>query len=327
MDNSRVRWMLAFDSSCGACRTISSIVFGACDGKLEVVPLGRQDVRDWRERALGRDAPWAPTLLAVRRAEGGRSKGDDARVKAWTGAGIALPLARRLGPRSTLAVLRALGQARAEGAKASTGGRALMGRAQFLRLGGGVAVAAAVLLKGTTPAFAQGKDQATAREWVRAHADRLPTRYGDVAALPLAHRRAVFAALPAKARSALWVEHIERFRADHQGLTPGQASVVEQAHALASKVSTFEFERGRRGAEEAPDLDARAVAAFGATSARALLATLGPAEALALPDCECNVFSDYCINSGCVYVQNTCEYDSSGCGKLWTWACDGLCYG
>jgi hypothetical protein len=220
-------------------------------------------------------------------------------------------------------VLRALGQARAEGAASRDG----LGRAQFLRLGGGLAVAAAVLVKGTTPAFAQDKDAAAAQEWVRAHADRLPTRYGDVAALPVAHRRAVFAALPAEARSALWVEHIDRWRSAHPDLTPAQAGVVDRARAVASKVSTFEFERGRRGTEEIRRIDADARDAFEPATSNALLATLGPAEAVALPDCECNTYSDKCWSSDCIWVQNSCVHSDSGCGSLWTWSCNGLCYG
>lgn len=319
MRDSGVRWMLAFDSSCGACRTISSIVYEACDGKLEVVPLGRQDVRDLRERALGPDAPWAPTLLAVR---GGEGAGPDTGVRAWTGAALAVPLARRLGPRSSVKVLRALGQARAE----ATTGRGRLGRAEFLRLGGGLAVAGAVLVKGTTPAFARDKDAAAAQEWVGRNADRLPTRYDDVAALPVAHRRAVFQALPAEARSALWVEHIDRWRSAHPGLTPAQARVVDRARAAAADVSTFRFERGRRGTEEMLRIDADARAAFEPAASNALLATLGPVEAAALPDCECNTYSDKCWSSSCIWVQNSCVRSDSGCGTLWTWSCNGLCY-
>ncbi|MEV3969512.1 bacteriocin fulvocin C-related protein [Streptomyces sp. NPDC050698] len=315
MRDSGVRWMLAFDSSCGACRAISSLVYEACDGKLEVVPLGRQDVRDRRERALGADAPWVPTLLAV-------DGGEGARVRAWTGPGLAVALARRLGPRSSVRVLRALGRARSE----STPARGRLGRAEFLRLGGGLAVAAAVLVKGTTPAFARDRDAAAAQDWVREHTGRLPTRYDDVAALPLAHRRAVHAALPAGVRSALWVEHIDRWRATHADLTPAQARVVERARAAASRVSTFEFERGRRGTDEILRIDEAAEAAFEPAEAHALLATLGPAEAAALPDCECNTYSDKCWGSSCIWVQNSCVRSDSGCGTLWTWSCNGLCY-
>ena len=95
---------------------------------------------------------------------------------------------------------------------------------------------------------------------------------------------------------------------------------------MASDVSSFEFERGRRGAEVAPALDADAVAAFGASSAYALLGMLGPTDAANLPDCECNIWSVYCGGGSCIESPNTCEWDDSGYGRLWTWDCNGLCY-
>ncbi|MCK8438861.1 bacteriocin fulvocin C-related protein [Streptomyces sp. D2-8] len=160
----------------------------------------------------------------------------------------------------------------------------------------------------SAPAFARGGDEAAAQEFVRAHAGRLPTRYDEVAALPLAHRRAVHSALPPAKRSALRVEHIDRWRSAHPDLTPAQA------RAVASDVSTFEFERGRRGTDEILRVDAAAEAAFEPAAANALLATLGPAEAAALPDCECNTYSDKCWGSSCIWVENPCVRSDSGCG-------------
>ena len=40
-------------------------MFHACDARLDVVALGRADVRAWRLSALVPDAPWAPTLMKV----------------------------------------------------------------------------------------------------------------------------------------------------------------------------------------------------------------------------------------------------------------------
>ncbi len=102
MSLSETRWVLAFDASCATCRQVSAVVVQACEGRLEVLPLSRPDVRSWREQALGAEPRWVPTLLRV--------EGDKAR--AWTGVGMAMPLARRLGPAATVRVLRGLGQMR-----------------------------------------------------------------------------------------------------------------------------------------------------------------------------------------------------------------------
>ncbi|MFF8397833.1 bacteriocin fulvocin C-related protein [Streptomyces sp. NPDC016172] len=101
----------------------------------------------------------------------------------------------------------------------------------------------------------------------------------------------------------------------------------------------------RRGTDEILriDADADAEAAFEPAAANALPATLGPGEAAALPDCrtaglpdcrtaglpdcECNTYSDKCWGSSCIWVENWCVRSDSGCGTLWTWSCNGLCYG
>lgn len=322
---SEVRWMLAFDASCATCRAVSSIVFNACAARLEVVALGRADVRAWRASALGPDAPWAPTLLKVTTEAGdlgeapARSASDGREsVRAWTGPSMTYQLLRRLGPRATVRVLRALGEARA-GTTTSPAGTGAS-RAQFLRVAGGLAVASTILFKGGTPAFAQGQDAAAADTWVEAHAGRLPTTYADVTALPLAHRRAVHAALPPAARSRLWVEHIDRFRAAHPQLTARQTTVLERARTTAADPATFQ--RRLLARPQHSDLTESAIAAFGKEQAVQLLATLGPSEALA-QDCSCSSFSDACIFSDC--IGGGCTISDGGCGQFWIWDCDGTC--
>ncbi|MDH6214242.1 hypothetical protein M2283_001525 [Streptomyces pseudovenezuelae] len=313
---SDVRWMLAFDASCPACRAVSSIVFNACDGRLEVVALGRSDVRAWCATALGPDAPLAPTLLKVS-GTGGDTAVDGESVRAWTGPSMTLQLMRRLGPRAAVRVLQALGDAREENRAATGTGSS---RAQFLRVTGGLAVATTILFKGGTPAFAAGKDAEAADAWVAAHAGRLPTAYADVTALPLAHRRAVHAALPPAARSRLWVEHIDRFRAAQAHLTSRQSTILERARKAASDTATFQRPAAARPRQS--DLIESASAAFGPEGAAQLLATLGPSETLA-EDCGCSTFSDACIFSDC--IGGGCTITDGGCGEFWIWDCDGIC--
>ncbi|MEV0242331.1 bacteriocin fulvocin C-related protein [Streptomyces sp. NPDC050674] len=314
MEKPDPRWVLAFDGSCATCRKISSAVSQACDGRLEVLPLDDSRVGQWREQAYGTDAPWAPTLL--RAGSGG--------VRAWTGGAMTVPLLRRLGPRSALRVLRALGDLRGADAR-HTADRPVTGRtlrrAQFLRAGAGLVVAAGVIMRGSTPAFAENEAEA-ARRWVLAHRDALPTTYDDVAALPVSHRRALHEALPAKARSGLWSEHLRRFGAARPELSAAQRRVLDRALAVASDPATFE---GEPPAEVAK-LGEAARDAFGPAEARAMLAVLGPApQAAPPPNCECNRIDVYCGWDGDC-IDNGCRHTSMGCGSLYIYPCNGLCF-
>lgn len=93
------RLVLGFDAGCMACRSVASVVTEAADGKLEVRSLHDQQIKRWREQALGEDAPWVPTLFEV---DGVRE------VRTWTGARMALKLTCALGPISTLRVIQAI---------------------------------------------------------------------------------------------------------------------------------------------------------------------------------------------------------------------------
>lgn len=129
-------------------------------------PLADDEVGRLRERAMGPDPEWAPTLLCV---------GDD-RVRAWTGAAMSVHLARRLGPADTVCVVHALGalrrrsRGRASELPGAPTGAAAIGRAQFLRLGAGVGVTAGLLVAGKVPAFADGEAQ-SALAWVNKNSE------------------------------------------------------------------------------------------------------------------------------------------------------------
>ncbi|MFE7853380.1 bacteriocin fulvocin C-related protein [Streptomyces sp. NPDC057403] len=238
-----------------------------------------------------------------------------------------VPLLRRLGPRSSVRVLRALGDLRRQDA-VHTGARpGTLGRAQFLRLSAGLAVAATVILKGSPPAFAEN-EAASAHAWVKSHRDALPTAYDDVVAYPESYRRAIHEALPAKARSRLWTEHLRRYDEARPGLSADQRTVLRRARALAGEPATF---------EGAPPAELREVgeaarAAFGPDEARALLAVLGPstavtrsAAALPPPNCGCSIVDGYCgWTDPC--VRGGCTTTRTGCGSLWIYPCNGLCY-
>jgi hypothetical protein len=322
------RWVLAFDASCGSCRTVSHAIGQACDGKLEVLPLAHPEVQRWRQATLGPEAPWAPTLVRLR--------GGD--VHAWTGAAMGLRLTRSLGPRSTVRVLRSLGRLRrrrsASPSGEATGGQ-VMGRGRFLQLGAGLALATGMILTGRMPALAEDSCSA-ARAWVDANRGRLPESYDEIAARPMAYRRAILGALPPQTQSRLWLEHVQRYRASHPGLTAEQTSVAERVAAVAATASTFQPAAGPELTQRLRGLEQAAVRALGRDQAGALLATFGPPERAAtahplmpaITACTCSVDSDWCNNQTvCEDYDGDCRHSDSGCGTFYAHACDGRCFG
>jgi len=316
----QARWVLAFDASCATCREISDAVSRACGGKLEALPLIHPDVRQWRDRALGPDAPSAPTLVRV--------TGDD--VRAWTGKAMAVPLARRLGLRASARVLCALGHLRGQATAVPFERPGVMDRARFFQLCAGLAVAAGVIVTGTTPAFAE-KRCATAAAWVAKNKGHLPQTYDEVIAYPMAYRRAIFSALSATTKSQLWSEQLTRYRTAHQ-LSSEQSAVIQTGLRL-SRPALFERLGSAEVKRSLDELRKSSGAAFGGPATDALFATLGPAEsaksaadASVGPDnaCSCATADSYCGNN--THCQSGgCGYSSSGCGTFYAYACDGLC--
>ncbi|WP_205629434.1 bacteriocin fulvocin C-related protein, partial [Jiangella muralis] len=262
------------------------------------------------------DPEWAPTLLRV----------DGDAVRAWTGARLAVPLARRLGLRTSAGVLRALGRLRREAAGHPLDRPGIIDRAGFLRLGAGAVVAAGMVVAGKTPAFAE-RTCTAAQAWVDAHHEALPAGYDAFAAYPMAYRRAIYAAHPAAVRGTLWVEHLTRFGAARTGLSAAQRAVIDTAVALAADPAVHDPDGRPDGALR--DLHDDAVAAFGEQDAYALLGTLGPddgsaALAARAPDCDCSTYSVWCHGYPCRRGMWNCR-TSDGCGDLWAYKCNGMC--
>ncbi|QBD74800.1 hypothetical protein EPA93_01835 [Ktedonosporobacter rubrisoli] len=316
MSHSNTRWVLAFNASCGTCRAISERVAQACDGKLEVLPLTDSKVEEWREQALGPQAPWAPTLLRVSE--------QDSQVQAWTGPAMGIWLVRRLGLKSTMRVLAALERLRRgeEEQLAKPVNEGVIGRAQFLKLCAGGVVAAGLIMMGKVPAFAagDGKLWAEAQAWVKANQDHLPATYDELIARPMAYRKAIYRASPLSVRARFWEEQLKRFRAAHPNCTPEQEAFLERAHQLV-----------RTNFASLTDADKKAaIDAFGKEQAHALFATLGPAESTpamspARPAddvCNCTVGHDWCSDSTCHWY--SCAQEG-GCGAFWQYTCNGLC--
>ena len=139
--------VLGFDAGCGTCSDLAGRVQERVGDKLSVENLNDPQIIAWREKALDKDAKWAPTLFEV--------DGEKV-VRAWTGWKMGWALSRKLGPATTWQVMQALGEVGAapriedspiveklpeRAAKAVAG----MSRGQFLKGVGGAAVAMSVL--------------------------------------------------------------------------------------------------------------------------------------------------------------------------------------
>ena len=132
------RLVLGIDAGCTTCSDLAKRIEEKVGDKLEIRNLREPEVEGWRKRALGEDAPWAPTLLEVK----------GFKVRGWTGPRMGINLGRFLGPIATWRVMQALGEIGAA-PKADeplvTRAVAGMSRGQFLKGVGGAAVAVGVL--------------------------------------------------------------------------------------------------------------------------------------------------------------------------------------
>lgn len=133
------RLILGFDAGCTTCSGLAEEIEDQVGGSLEIRSLRDPQMEHWRERALGSDAPWAPTLVEV----------DGGDVRAWTGMRMGARLARRLGPAASWRVAKVLG-AMSKGAEARPSSRPAITRSRFITGLGGM-VAGMSVLSGTGP--------------------------------------------------------------------------------------------------------------------------------------------------------------------------------
>lgn len=317
MENTDVRWVLAFDGSCGSCGGVADAVSAACGDRVEVFPLQNQTVSEWRQTTLGDDAPWKPVLLRV---------SADNEVGAWTGVRLASRLVTRLGLSASVDVLRALGQLRTMNSRGEVRRpgdiEPLVGmsRKRFLRnVGLGAATVAGILATGAAPASAD-----SVKSWERKNAGSLPTTLSDLKSLPIAFRRVAYQEMTPEQRSAAWTEHLLQF-AGAASLTSTQRSVFARTQAFAADPANFNVP----DMKAVDALSAEVREAFGKEQAATMIAVLGPREqtnaAPAARACTCAVDSDYCTNStNCFGGLQGCA-QTGGCGFFYSYTCDGLC--
>lgn len=127
--------VLGFDAGCMTCSELARRIEEEVGDKLELRNLHDPQVEQWRKQALGKDAPWAPTLIEV----------SDEVVKAWTGWRLAAHMSRALGPIATWQVMEVLGEAGAVSRTQQLAANGGMSRGRFLKGLAGAMIGVSVL--------------------------------------------------------------------------------------------------------------------------------------------------------------------------------------
>jgi hypothetical protein len=196
-------------------------------------------------------------------------------------------------------------------------------RGRLVPLGASLLAAAGSLMMVRPPSGGGGPEEEDPRSWVEANRDRLPQSYEEVITHTTPYRKAILRALPAEGRSQLWVEHLNRYRATHPGLSSDQIEVIDRAVALVPRVLVEEQDLS----DELQRLEEASKRAFG-DEAGALIATLGPPDAesrVAGGLCSCATDSDWC-ESGSECRRTGCRIDPDSCGTFWAFDCNGHCF-
>jgi len=184
------------------------------------------------------------------------------------------------------------------------------------------------------------------QSWVESHRAELPTTYEGLSAYPVNQRRAIFRAATPETRSEFWRSHLEQYVADHPALTEKQVEVIQQALRLATVEQFGVIDRSKSGARpptpDLVDLDKEIRAAFEPAQAGEIFAVLGkPGEGgvaglvivrhgspgvsdAGTIQCSCSSSSDWCSGSYSCATANCGQ--TGGCGTLWLYTCDGVCY-
>lgn len=164
-----------------------------------------------------------------------------------------------------------------------------------------------------------------AEQWVRAHADELPTTLAGISRFSPTYRRAIHNALPREARVSLWREHMESFLAPEHGLNAEQRAAVREVVAKLPALHAANADPAERRA-----LTERLVAIFPRELGARIFTKLGPpatASEAARPLCNCDPFalakSSFAECTNC--TTDLCSFTSQGCGLSGVEPCHGFC--
>lgn len=161
-----------------------------------------------------------------------------------------------------------------------------------------------------------------AEQWVRAHADELPTTLAGISRHPPAYRRAIHNALPREARVSLWREHMGSFLTPESELNEQQRAAVREVIARLPALHAADSDPAERRA-----LKAQLATLFPRELAARVFSQLGPAPVAAKgsnarPLCNCSDETD-CGSGNC--TSNLCSYTQYGCGIGGSDSCFGVC--
>lgn len=307
MDRSpKIRWILAFDSTCASCTRLSRRITIASGGQLETIPIANDLVQ--KLAALSGDADGLldrPALFKL----------DGARVRTWQGRSMVIPLARHLGVRRSIATLSVLGSL-VDDLSASKEERSGVSRKSFLRMTAGVGIVGGLVLTGHMPAFAADP----VGSWLLT-APVLPTNYDEFSAYPTDYRRGIYAQLSPFERATLWREHLSRWRS-RSDITARQKEIIGQVSALTADP---ELNFGGDSVSVRASAPENLREEFSSDIGAAIFATLGPIDSpTGTRDlCNCSMVDTWCGGAQCLGLN--CTIQPTGCGWLWTWPCDGFC--
>lgn len=164
-----------------------------------------------------------------------------------------------------------------------------------------------------------------AQRWVDDNIDNLPRSYDDVSQFDIAHRKAIFRALPSSDRIALWETHLDRFESLHTELFDDQRLFLGEMRSILPTAMSLSKDEILVHAQRAKDI-------LGFDLAKAAFVTLGtpvvvePEYASLNPDCDCDDGgSGWCgINFDCDGGA-ICDPRLWGCGFFGVEACLGRC--
>lgn len=201
-----------------------------------------------------------------------------------------------------------------------------------------------ILLVATSMAWADDEPSCVqAARWVEAHADQLPSTYEEITAYPVAHRRAIFAALPAPAKSQVWRQHLDRWTESHPDLSADQSALIKEARAFLDS-DLFEVmddpARYQAHVDRLRDFEEKALDVMTADEVSSAFVDLGSLRPAAYQiddikppkksNCDCAVGTPGLVRAcpkGQTCKDGGCTKTPAGCGLFTYIQCHGLCTG
>jgi hypothetical protein len=159
-------------------------------------------------------------------------------------------------------------------------------------------------------------------------------KYLTLSELRRGERKVAFVKTSAQEKSELWHVHFALNLAQHPEWNEQQRSIVLEAAAMVT-ARLYETPKDEQWTELVDQpvrlFMQKALLVFKKSEAVALFVELGGDEPKShhakpsdTPACTCSHDSDWCVSYDC--YSNQCKSSPTGCGTMWLYPCDGLCY-